>query len=169
MTAKREAAPAKAPTRAQVDALVKRYADAKSDADSIAVVAKMKNAAADKIKAELVTLVETFGFRHTEKSKRLAGDHNLATTTTATKVSIDDEAVEKFRTYLGDQELTELAGRFFVAHTSYSLVEGPQKVLKTLSLGKRIREKIGMLIGLCFKIKTNAPSLKIETVTPEKV
>jgi hypothetical protein len=159
----------KAPTRTQVDTLVKRYADAKSEADSIAAVAKMKNAAADEIKVELVAMVETFGFRHTEKSKRLAGDHNLATTTTATKVSIDDDAVEKFRTYLGDRKLTELAGRFFVAHTSYSLVEGPNDVLKTLSLGTRIRDKVASLIGLCFKIKTNAPSLTIVTVTPEKV
>jgi hypothetical protein len=127
---------------------------------------KMKSAAADEIKAELVTLVETFGFRHTEKSKRLAGDHSHATTTTATRVSIDDAAVETFRSYLADRELTEISGRFFVEHVSYSLVEGPQEVLKTLSLGKKIRDKVASLLGLCFQIKTNAPSLKVETVAP---
>jgi hypothetical protein len=167
MTAKREAAPAKAPTRAQVDALVNEYAKAHSEAMAVGTAAKVAQGLADEVKGRLVTMVETYGFRHTEKSKRLAGTHNTATTTTATRVCIDDEAVETFRTYLGDRELTELAGRFFVAHTSYSLVEGPAEVLKTLSLGKRIREKIASLLGLCFKIKTNAPSLKIETVTVE--
>jgi hypothetical protein len=156
----------KQPTRAQVDGLVKRYAEAKAEADAIGAVLKMKSAAADKIKAELVELVETFGFRHTQKSKRLAGDHSHATTTKATRVTIDDAAVETFRSYLAERELTEISGRFFVEHVSYSLVEGPQEVLKTLSLGKRIREKVESLLGLCFKIKTNAPSLTIETVTP---
>lgn len=156
----------KAPTPTQVDALVKRYADAKGEADAIGAAAKMKSAAADEIKAELVTMVETFGARHTEKSKRLKGLHNTATTTKATRVSIDDAAVETFRGYLAERELTEISGRFFVEHVSYSLVEGPQEVLKTLSLAKRIREKVATLLGLCFQIKTNAPSLKIETVAP---
>jgi hypothetical protein len=158
----------KAPTPAQVDALVSRYAEAKQEADALAAVAKLKNEAAGEIKAELVAMVETFGARHTEKSKRLAGEHNTATTTTATRVSVDDKAVEELRGYLLKQEMVEICGRFFVAHTTYSLVEGPQEVLKTLSLAKRIRDKVASLLGLCFRISTNAPSLKIETVTGQK-
>lgn len=158
----------KAPTPAQVDVLVERYSEAKQLADAAKAAAGVMSANADEVKAELVTLVEMFGFRHTEKSKRLAGLHNTATTTTATRVSVDDAAVGTFRSYLEDQELMELSGRFFVAHTTYSLVEGPAEVLKTLSLGKRVRDKISSLIGLCFQIKTNAPSLKIETVVAEK-
>jgi glutamine synthetase type III len=157
---------AKAPTPAQVDALVSEYAKAKSDSDAAATVAKVAGGLTDEVKGRLVTMVEAFGTRHAEKSKRLKGLHNTATTTTATRVTVDDTAVETFRGYLDKQELVELSGRFFVAHTTYTLVEGPAEVLKTLSLPKRIREKIASLIGLCFQIKTNAPSLKVETVEP---
>ena len=159
----------KAPTPAQVDALVNRYAEAQHIADEAGAAAKVKQAAAYEIKGHLTAMVESFGFRHTEKSKRITGLHTVATTTTATRVSIDDAAVETFRGYLEGQELTELAGRFFISHTSYSLVEGPQEVLKSLSLGKRVRDKISSLIGLCFQVKTNAPSLKIEVTAAEAI
>lgn len=139
---------------------------AKREADSLAAVARLKSDAADVIKGELVAMVETFGARHTEKSKRLKGLHNTATTTTATRVSIDPTAVETFRAWLDTRELAEISGRFFVEQVTYSLVEGPQEVLKTLSLAKRIRTQVESLLGRCFQIKTNAPSLKIETVAP---
>jgi len=158
-----EAVP-KAPTRAQVDALVNEYAKVKADSDAAATLAKMTDEVTDKVKQRLVAMVESFGVRHAEKSKRLAGNRNTATTTTGTRTSVDDAAVETFRTFLNKQELTEISGRFFVEHVSYSLVAGPQEVLKTLLLGTRIRDKVASLLGLCFRIKTNAPSLKIEIV-----
>lgn len=158
----------KVPTPAQVDALVKRYADAKADADAAKAAADVLKESADKVKAELVAMVESFGRPHAQSSKRLAGQHNTATTTIGKRTVIDDDAVEIFRDYLDKQDLTEISGRFFVAHTSYSLVDGPQEVLKTLSLGARVRTKIAALLGLCFQIKVNAPSLKIETVTAGK-
>lgn len=157
-----------APTPKQIDALIDEFAKAQSVAMATAAIAKTDSAAAGEIKVRLTAMVEAHGFRHTEKSKRLIGLHNTATTTTATRVSVDDGAVEELRTYLGKQDIPQLSERFFVAHTTYSLVSGPQDVLKTLSLGKRIHEKISSLLGLCFQIKTNTPSLKIETVTPEK-
>jgi hypothetical protein len=158
--------PSSAPTPQQIDALIERFATAKREADSLLAVARLKSEASDTIKAELVAMVETYGARHTEKSKRLKGAHNTATTTKATRVSIDPAAVETFRAWLQERELAEISGRFFVEQVTYSLVEGPQEVLKTLSLAKRIREKVESLLGLCFKINTNAPSLKIETVAP---
>lgn len=167
MTAKLETVP-KAPTPAQVDALVKKYSDAKENSDAAKAAASVMSAVTEEAKAELVMVVESFGFRHTEKSKRLNGLHSIATTTTGTRTTIDDAAVETFREYLAKKELVELSGRFFVAHTTYSLVEGPSQVLMTLSLGKKMREKIDSLIHLCFKIMTNAPSLKVETVAALK-
>ncbi len=163
-----QAAPTLAPTPEQIDALVIEYAAAQLVALSANTVSKSANEAVGKIKERLTALVETHGFRHTEKSKRLVGLHNTATTTTGTRVSIDDGKVEDLRTYLDAAEVPGLASRFFSVHTSYSLVSGPAEVLKTLTLGKRLRTKITSLLGLCFEIKTNAPSLKIETVAAEK-
>jgi hypothetical protein len=163
-----EAEPQLAPTPKAIDALVLEYQVAQKKFLASAAIAKVDSDAMDEVKGRLTAMVQQFGFRHTEKSKRLVGLHSKATTTTGTTTTIDPAAVENFRSYLDQQEIPELSSRFFVAHTTYSLVEGPSEVLQTLTLGKRIREKISSLLGLCFNVKTKAPSLKIETVTPEK-
>jgi hypothetical protein len=163
-----QAAPPLAPTPKQIDALIAEYAAAQNKAAALGAVAKLSSDAAGEIKVRLTAMVEQWGGRHTEKSKRLAGLHNTATTTTATRVSIDDGAVETFRAYLGTTEMPELAGQFFVAHTSYSLVSGPDEKLKTLTMGARLRTKITGLLKGCFQIKTNAPSLKVECTDQQK-
>lgn len=155
--------------RAQwIDAKIAEYQELKEKADVAGAAAKLAADAAGVVKAELTELVEKFGARHTEKSKKLAGVHNTATTTTATRVTIDAERVEELRVWLDKESLPDVAQRFFVEQKTYSLVEGPAEVLKTLTLGRRIQTKITAMLGLCFAIKTNAPSLKVEVVTPEK-
>ena len=151
-----------APTAKQIDALIAKYSAAQTSADALAATARISGAAAGEIKVELTAMVEKWGGRHTEKSKRLAGLHNFATTTTATRVSIDDAAVEKLRGYLSTSETPELAQEFFAAHTSYSLVSGPDEKLKSLTMGARLRTKITSMLKGCFQIKTFAPSLKVE-------
>ncbi len=157
-----EPTPPKAPTPKQVDELIAEFAAAQSNARMMAAVAATAADTAGDIKVRLTAMVEQWGGRHTEKSKRLTGLHNTATTTTATKVSIDDAAVEKLRGYLSTTEMPELAEQFFVAHTSYSLVSGPDEKLKSLTMGARLRTKLTGMIKSCFSIKTNTPSLKVE-------
>jgi glutamine synthetase type III len=151
-----------APTPKQVDALIAEYAAAQSKAMALSAVAKISSDAAGEIKVRLTAMVEQWGGRHTEKSKRLAGLHNTATTTTATRVSIDDGAVNAFWDFAVKSEIPDLASRFFIAHTSYSLVSGPDELLKTMTMGTRIRTKITAMLKGCFEIKTNAPSLKVD-------
>jgi hypothetical protein len=158
----------RAPSAKEVDKLVEEFAAAQLVASTAGEAFRAANELAGEVKARLVAMVEAHGFRHTEKSKRLAGLHTTATTTTATRVSIDDAAVEHFRGYLAACEFPELAKQFFVAHTSYSLVQGPGEVLKGLELAKRVRTKIAALVGLCFQVKTNAPSLKIDVAEAVK-
>lgn len=150
-----------------IDAKIAEYAELKEAADVAAAKAKEAADLAGAVKAELTEIVEKFGARHTEKSKRLQGVRNFATTTTATRISIDAEKVEDLRTWLEKEELPAVAEKFFVAQTTYSLVQGPQDVLRTLTLGKRIHTKISALLGLCFQIKTNVPSLKVEVAETE--
>jgi hypothetical protein len=152
----------KQPTPKEIDALIVKYDAARTDAEAKAAVAKIYSDAAGVIKVELTALVEKWGARHTEKSKRLTGIHNKATTTTATKVSIVTEAVEKLRLYLGTTDTPALAEEFFTTHTSYSLVSGPDEKLKSLTMGARLRTKITAMLKGCFKIDTNTPSLKVE-------
>ncbi len=151
-----------APTPRQIDELIAEYAAAQSKAAALGAVAKISNDAAGEIKVRLTAMVEQWGGRHTEKSKRLVGVHNTATTTTATRVSIDDAAVSDFWDFAVKSDIPDLASRFFVAHTSYSLVSGPDELLKTMTMGARIRTKITAMLKGCFQIKTSAPSLKVE-------
>jgi len=157
-----ETAPEARPTPKQIDELIAKFAQAQSIDVAAAAGLKTMTDATSVMKTELTAMVEKWGGRHTEKSKRLTGLHNFATTTKATRVSIDDEAVEKLRGYLGTSKRPELAGEFFMAHTSYSLVSGPDEKLKTLTMGARLRTKITAMLQGCFKINTNAPSLKVE-------
>ena len=151
-----------APTPRQIDALIAKYSDARTRDDALDATARILGAAAGEIKVELTAMVEKWGGRHTDKSKRLEGIHNTATTTTGTLTWIDAAAVEKLRLYLGKTETPTLAKEFFEEHTTYNMVKGPAGKLKTLTMGARLRTKLTAMIGLCFKIYTKAPSLKVE-------
>jgi hypothetical protein len=151
-----------APTPKEIDKRIAEYSAAAAEAAALYEVADKSGAAALVFKAGLTALVEKWGGRHTEKSKRLQGLHHKATTTTGTLVSIDAAAVEKLRVYLGTTETPELAGEFFTAHTSYNLVKGPDKKLESLTMGARLRTKIKAMLKGCFEIKTKTASLTIE-------
>lgn len=162
MTANSEARPTLAPTPKQIDALIAEYAEAQSDALAAKAAAGVMQEKADHLKAGLVAMVEAHGQKYTEKSKRLEGIHNKATTTTATRVVTKPASVDEFRASLEIEELPDLMPKFFTTHVSYSLVNGPGEVMKTLSLPARLRAKLERLLGRCFEITTSAPSLKIE-------
>lgn len=157
-----EIAPETAPTPKQIDKLIAEYAAAQSNVVAMATASLIPIAEAVELKLKLTAMVEKWGGRFTDKSKRLEGLHNTATTTTGTLVSIDDEAVEKLRCYLLLTEIPGLAQEFFTAHTSYSLVSGPDEKLKTLTIATRLRTKITGMLKDCFKITTKKPSLKVD-------
>src|ERR1039457_4211637 len=91
------AQPAIAPTPKQVDALIAEYAAAQSEAAALGATAKIFSDKAGEIKIRLTAMVEQWGERHTEKSRRLAGlNGNTATTTTATPTVIVPAAVDRF-------------------------------------------------------------------------
>jgi hypothetical protein len=152
----------KAPTPKQVDALIAEFAAAQSVALAAGAEAKARAAVADEVKARLTAMVEMFGARYAEKSKRLAGLRNTATTTTATRVTVDDKACDELRAYLDTVKLPGIAEKFFSVRTTYQLVASPAEVLKTLTLGARIRANISALVRGCFQVKVNSPSLKVD-------
>jgi hypothetical protein len=150
------------PTGKRIDELIAQYAELQQQAMEASTEAKAKQSLADASKSIVVALVEEFGVRHAEKSKRLTGLRNSATTTTATRVKVDDAAVDKFRETLTKSEMPELSGEFFSERVTYQLVASPQEVLKRLDLKAALRRKFAALLGLCFQMTTNAPSLKVD-------
>ncbi len=154
----------KRPSAKEIDALIAKYAEAQGELQSADAEKKAKSEAADQLKAKLVAMVEAFGERHTEKSKRLAGAHNTATTTTGTLVQIDDAAVDKLKAALETAEVPQLREKFFSEKITYQLVQGPEDVLRTIELPARLRTRISGLLKGCFRIATRAPSLKVEAM-----
>lgn len=158
----------KRPTPAEIDALVLEYDKAQRKVLRAAVLAKGRAAAVDALKTRLIPLVQQFGEKHAEKSMRLKGLHNTATITTGTRTEVVAAGVTALKAYFDKSRLPALMKRFFQVHVSYSLVQGPGEVLKTLKLGKRRREILDALVHGCFDVKTNAPSLKVDVVEPQK-
>jgi hypothetical protein len=159
---------AKCPTPKEIDRLIVEYASAQKTLMSAQVVAKVAGEAAGVLKTRLTAMVEAFGARSTECSRRLEGIRNSATTTTGRTLVTDGAAVEAFKTYLDASDMPDLVGQFFVAHTSYSMVAAPADVLAKLSLVERVRRKMASLLGLCNRVALKTPSLKVEVIEPVK-
>lgn len=149
-------------TPKKIDALILNYSKLQAEqdaADAVWTAAKVK---VDAAKAELVELVERLGERHTAKSKKLVGVRHSATTTTGTLTTVDDAAVQTLKAYADSAEIPELPGLLFSARVSYQLVDYPDEVIGGLDMPTRIRTKLKSLVALCFKVKTKAPSLKVD-------
>ena len=185
--------PAIAPTPKQIDALILEHAAAQADLLSGGAITKKPGesaaelearlkewqkaaaekraaatAVAEEVKERLVAMVTAHGVKHAEKSMRLNGEHNRATVTRGTRVETVAAGVDNFKASLDKSKIPGISELFFTEHVTYSLVASPAEVLKTLDIGTRIRKKMTELIGLCFEVKTNAPSLKVETVAAAK-
>jgi hypothetical protein len=181
------------PTHKQIDALILEYAAAAADLTSSGAVQRLPGESAADLeirlkawhkttgeaqaialavaldaKARLLVMVAAHGVKHAEKSMRLSGVHNQATVTRGTRVDTLPAGVAGLKAYVDQSEIPGIAAMFFVEHTTYSLVAGPAAVLKTLDLGGRIRARLTTLIALCFDIKSNAPSLKIDAIAAAK-
>jgi hypothetical protein len=156
------------PTPKAIDDLIFKYSVLQTAAIAAGKTAKKATEDADLVKADIIVMVQSFGVKHAEKSKRLVGRNNTATITTGTMLSVDDTAVNTFKAYLDKSELPDISQQFFSENITYQLVDAPAEVLKKLDLGTKIRNKITTLLGACFQIKTKAPSLKVDVVEPEK-
>jgi hypothetical protein len=150
-------------TLEQIDGLIADYEYAQA-------CCKLQDAQFDEIKRRLVTAVDSLGQvpPHAEQSRRLSGRHNIATVTRGTTITVNEGAVLVFKTYLADQGHIRLFQRFFLPQEKHALVEGARDVLKTLTLPRRVEEKIASLFGRAFDVKSKSPSLKVELVKPEK-
>lgn len=160
-------AAAAVPKPKEIDALVFEFEAAQKEAAAARAIASVAGSRESEIKGRLIAMVESFGFRHTEKSKRLQGLRTIATTTVRSSFVVDQAKVGEFKTYLDSSQDPELIDRFFSKNISYSLVDSPTEVLKKLSLGARAMKKISEMLGLCTRITMSAPSLKIDTVKPD--
>ena len=152
-----------APTPKQIDKLITEYATARKTAAAEKAVAKLSSDAAGVIEERLTAMVEEWGTRNTEKSKRLLGlNGNTATTTTATPTVIVPGAVDRFLVFLRAKAMAKLLGHFFQRQVVYSMVAAPAAVLRDLKLSDELRETLTPMVAMCFEVKKNAPGLKVD-------
>lgn len=145
-----------------IDDLIFRYSVLKTAVDAASVVKTKAEADMGVLKAEVIALVQSFGAKHAEKSKRLKGLRNTATITTGTKTTLLDAFVEKFRQYLLKLATPDVYKMFFTAITTYQLVASPAEVLKSLNVPAKVRTRLKVLLAQCFEVTSNAPSLKVD-------
>ncbi len=153
---------AKAPTLREIDRIIAEYGAAHSELLAMEAATKRRKEAVEALKLRVIALVEDHGRRHAEKSMRLVGLHNMATTTCGTMTVVDAAQVDKLRVYLEGQEMPELRQRFFSERVSYQLIDSPSEVLRGLTLPAKIRNRLTLLLAGCFQVKAKNPSLKIE-------
>lgn len=145
-----------------IDDLIFRYSVLKAAVDAAGVVKSKAEADMNVLKAEVIALVQSFGAKHAEKSKRLKGQRNTATISTGSTTSLVDAAVEKFRRFLVGLAMPGVYKLFFTETTTYQLVASPGEVLSGLDVPTAIRTKLKGLLALCFEITSKAPSLKVD-------
>jgi hypothetical protein len=149
------------PTAEQIDRHIADYQQRKAEAEKAQEFV-------DDAKKILVFLADHFGHRpaHAEQSLRLQGLRNAAVVTRSTTVVVDESAVIELQKETLD--IPAIFPRLFAVRIKHTLIEGARDVLKALDLPRRKHEKVLALFGKCFDVKTNAPSLKVEVIKPEK-
>jgi hypothetical protein len=152
----------KPPTPDEIDLEIVAY-EVAVGAASIAEVA-VKAA-----KERLIFLADSFGTipPHAELSKRLSGRRNTLTVTRGFTTSVNEPAIADLKFYHDDHHLN-FFDRLFAVQTKHQMIEGARDVLKTISLPKRVNEKVLSLFGRCIDMKPIAPKVKIEVIKQEK-
>lgn len=158
----------KAPSAKKIDELIEEYSQLQTAILAQKATTSSLQEQSETRKQALLDLIEQHGFSHTEKSKRIKGVHHMATATTATLVQVDDDACDRFRTFLAEKVDAKLTDRFFSQRVTYQLVSGPGDVLRTLELPARMRLKLTELVQACIRVTTKAPSLKVDVAEVAK-
>ncbi|MFC6645475.1 hypothetical protein ACFQBQ_07720 [Granulicella cerasi] len=125
----------------------------------------------DEVKNRLIGIVRKHGSipDGASESKRLSGTRNAATVTVGKSTSLRESAIGDLREYLNERNVPQLFGRMFSIETKHKLVESAHDVLATVDLPKRTHDRIAQLFGVCIDVKTKAPVLKVDAITPEKI
>jgi hypothetical protein len=155
--------PAERPTPEQIDAIAKRYHDAKLDKVS-------KSLAFEEIEEEAIRMVTEFGIvpPNAEKSRRLTGRLAELTVTKSDQIFIKDDRVNDLRDALASVGRQDFFKRLFTLRSKWETVTDAETALREVSLPKRLAEKVLNLYGRCIDVKAKSPSLKVVMADPAK-
>jgi len=114
----------------------------------------------ERMKEELICLVEEFGSAHAEKSKLLHGITHEILATFGVSTSIDAAAVERFAQALRIAKQTKLLNRIFEQTTRYTLAADAGSIIRAVALPKAQLA----LFAQCQVSKPRTPTLKVRRI-----
>jgi len=117
----------------------------------------------ERMKEELICLVEEFGSAHAEKSKLLHGITHEILATFGVSTSIDAAAVERFAQALRIAKQTKLLNRIFEQTTRYTLAADAGSIIRAVALPKAQLA----LFAQCQVSKPRTPTLKVRRIVSE--
>lgn len=121
-------------------------------------------------KSAVVALVQAQGHvpAGAEESKRIVGRRSVATITIAKATTVREQGVAELEKYLSSNGLEALFDALFATNVKHTLQKSAHDVLRSVQIRKPEAEKISGLFGKCIDVKPKSPSLKVESIVPEK-
>ena len=151
------------PTAVDIDRLAVQFLELEQKVDDAYKIATALDAPHEKMKEELIDLVEEFGSAHAEKSKLLHGITHEILATFGVSTSIDAAAVERFAQALRIAKQTKLLSRIFEQTTRYTLRPDAGSIIRAVALPKAQLA----LFSQCQVTKPRTPTLKVRRIISE--
>jgi hypothetical protein len=151
------------PTAGDIDRLAMEFLALDSKVDDAYKIATALDEPHEKMKEELIKLVEEFGSAHAEKSKLLHGMEYEILATFGMSTSIDAAAVERFAQALRIAKQTKILNRIFEQTTRYTLRPDAGSIIRAVALPKAQLA----LYSQCQVTKPRTPTLKVRKVISE--
>ena len=157
MTASAAATALNAPSAVEVDRLASRFLELEKTVDEAYKVAVAADEPYERMKEDLVCLVEDFGSVHAEKSKLLHGINYEIMATFGMSMSIDAAAAERFAIALRDAKQTRLLNRIFDQQIRYTLTADASSIIRSSDLSQPLLA----LYSACQVTNPRAPILTV--------
>ena len=116
----------KPPSAVEIDRLAVQFLDLEKKVDQAYKIAVELDEPYERLKEQLIDVVEEFGSMHAEKSKLLHGTRYEIMATFGMSTSIDAAAAERFAIALRDAKQTRLLNRIFDQQIRYTLTADPE-------------------------------------------
>lgn len=149
------------PTPDQVDDLCIAY-------DSARIAKDNAEQELSRVKGELLSAVQAFGYTpsHAEKTMRLEGHLYTASATVGTTVDINEAKVEELQSELSRIKRSRIFRGLFQRTIKYSLIkDGPDAFrLATAHLAADVQSRLHGIFTCCFKVNAKAPSLSVDLI-----
>jgi hypothetical protein len=153
----------RAPAAAEIDRLAIEFLELEEKVDQAYKIAIAADEPHERMREDLVCLVEEFGSAHAEKSKLLHGSNYEIMATFGMSTSIGAAAAERFANALRVAKQTRLLNRIFEQTVRYSLAADASSIVRSFALPRPLLS----LFAQCVVTKPRTPVLKVRQIVSQ--